>query len=310
MADNPGPHKKKAKDGHEYHLSATANATVAPTNQASLDNAIKGGKELSADAQEFLTILDYEWNLLGKLDPEQIRADYGVPKDLWFAYTRNPAMLEALKLRGVPTAGLNPPDNPVVDSGPVGSLTPPAPKITAKLTPIQLVVANSLLDLEDTRSVKKKLQDVGCTTTQYNAWMRNEEFRNYLQQRAEQLIGTDIQHEALLALADRVKSGDMKAIEYYNEMTGRFVRQTNSNSSGPDINMIVTRIIEIIVDEVEDQETMIRIANKIKGLVTGTQIANALTNPSDEIIQPEIAAPREITPEVKALMEKGVGYDN
>lgn len=298
-----GPQKKKAKDGHEYHLSATANATVAPTNQATLDNATKG-KGLDPDQQEFLTCLDYEWNMQGKLDPEQIRSEYGFPEDLWYAYTHNPAMLEALKLRGIPTKGLNPPSN---DSGPVGSLTPDAPKITAKLTPIQLVVANSLLDLEDTRSVKKKLQDVGCTTTQYNAWMRHEEFRHYLQTRAEQLLGTDLKHEALLAIADRVKSGDMKAIEYYHEFTGQFTRQS-ANSSGPDVSMIITRVIEIIVDEVDDLDTAQRIAERLKGLITGTQVAAALT--SSDITTPTIAQPRQITPEVKALMDRGVGYDN
>ena len=309
MTDNPSPQKRTAADGHEYHVSSTANAKVAPTNAATLANATKS-KGLDTDQQEFLTILDYEWNMQSRLDPEQIRQDYGITQDLWESYTHNPAMLEALKLRGVPTAGLN----PAINSGPVGTLNPvgpnPAPKITAKLTPIQLVVANSLLDLEDTRSVKKKLQDVGCTTTQYNAWMRNDDFRHYLQARAEQLLGSDLKHEALLALADRVKSGDMKAIEYYNEMTGRYVRQTQSNSSGPDVSLIVTRIIEIIVDEVEDQITVARIANRLKGLIAGTQVASALINPSDEITIPTIAPPREITPEVKALMDKGVGYDN
>lgn len=301
-----GPQKKKAKDGHEYHLSATANATVAPTNQATLDNATKG-KGLDPDQQEFLTCLDYEWNMQGRLDPDQIKSEYGFPDDLWYAYTHNPAMLEALKLRGIPTKGLNPPSN---DSGPVGSLIPPQPKFSAKLTPIQLVVANTLLDLEDTRSVKKKLQDAGCTTTQYNAWMRDEEFRHYLQTRAEQLVGTDLKHEALLALADRVKNGDMKAIEYYHEFTGQYVRQSQSNSAGPDINVLLTRVIEIIIDEVDDLETAERISEKLKGLITAGQVAHALTNPSDRIVTPTIAKPREITPEVQVLMSKGVGYDS
>lgn len=304
-----GPQKKTAADGHEYHLSATANATVAPTNQHTLDNATKA-KGLSAEEQEFLTILDYEWNMLGQLNPEQIQEDYGIPANLWQTYTHNQDMLSALKLRGVPTAGLNPDPK---ESKAVGSLSPTQPeqpKFTAKLTPIQLVVANSLLDLEDTRSTKKKLQDVGCTTTQYNAWMRNPEFSGYLQHRAEQLLGSDIKHEALLALADRVKSGDMKAIEYYNEMTGRYVRQSQNPNAGPDLQSTIVRIIEIIVDEVHDPEAVQRIADRLKGLITGTQVAHALTNPSDAIEIPTVAKPRELTPEVQQLMQRGVGYDS
>lgn len=302
------PHVKKAADGHEYHVSSTANATVAPTNAATLDNAIKGGKGLDQDQREFLTILDYEWNMLGKLDPEQIRTDYGIPEDLWQAYTHNQDMLEALKLRGVPTKGLNPADDSVTNSDPVGSLTPASPNFHAKLTPIQLVVANSILDLADTRSDKKKLQDVGCTTTQYQAWLRDPEFKGYLQSRAESLIG-DIQHEAMLSLADRVKSGDMKAIEYYHEITGRFVRQTQSNSTGPDLGNTIVRIIEIIQDEVEDPETAFRISKRLKGLIAGNQIAASLANP-EPIVAPEIATPRTITPEIQALMNRGLGYDS
>lgn len=300
------PHKAVAKDGHEYHVSSTANATVAPTNEHTIANATKT-KGLNEEQAEFVTILDYEWNLQAKLDPEQIRLDYGVPTADWDKLTHDPLVLDALKLRGVPIKGLNPPERSPKEFDPVGSFTP---RYHAKLTPIQLVVANALLDLTDTRSDKKKLQDAGCTTTQYNGWMRDENFRGYIQHRAEQIVGTDLKHDAFLALADRVKSGDMKAIEFYMELTGQFTRQTaSSNNNGPDLNNAIVRIIEIVIDEVEDQATAQRIANRLKGLVAGHQVANSLNNP-EPIEAPQIAAPRIVTPEVQELMNRGVGYDS
>jgi hypothetical protein len=302
---NEGPQKKLAADGHEYHLSATANATVAPTNQHTLDNATKASG-LTEDQQEVLTAFDYEWHITGgNPDPPTIRKDYGIPVDTYNAYLALPAFQSAMKIRGLPLPAFkdSSSDSEPVGNSPVG--------IKAKLTPIQLVVANSIMDMEDTRSTKKKLQDVGCTTTQLNAWYKDKEFTSYLQQRAEQLIGTDLKHEALLALADRVRSGDMKAIEYYHEFSGQFVRQSANSSSGAnlDVQSIITRIIEIVVDEVEDSETAIRIANRLKGLVLGNQVANSLMNPS-EIEKPQVAKPRELTPEVEQLMARGVGYDS
>lgn len=308
--EKPGPQKKLAADGHEYHLSATANATVAPTNEHTLANATKSAG-LTPDQQEVLTAFDYEWHMTGgNPDPEQIRSDYGIPSATYIAYLADPEFQAAMKIRGLSHVAFN---DQVNHSDPVGSPAnsskPGLPPIKAKLTPIQLVVANSLLDLEDTRSTKKKLQDVGCTTTQLNAWYKDKEFSAYLQARAEQLIGSDLKHEALLALADRVRNGDMKAIEYYHEFTGQFTRQNQNSGSSLDVQSIITRIIEIVVDEVENPETALRIANRLKGLVMGNQVANALLNPS-EIEKPQVAKPRELTPEVEQLMARGVGYDS
>jgi hypothetical protein len=283
-----------AADGHKYHKSATANAAVAPTNEHTVANASKTAG-LSFDQAEFVTVLDYEWNLNRDIDASYVKKEYGYSDEQWQSYVSNPLIIKALDTRGIN----------------VLHLVPNAPEVKSKLTPLQLVVANTVLDLADTRSHKKKLQDAGVTTYQYQSWLRNPDFSNYLKERAEGLIG-DVQHEALLALVDRVQSGDMKAIEYYHEMTGRFVRDkgNNNSTSNHDLQGMIVRIIEIIVDEVHDQETALRISDRLKGLVTGAQVAGILPPAETTIEQPPIAAAREMTPEVKAMMEQGVGYDS
>lgn len=289
------PGKVTAADGHEYHKSATANAPVAPTNAATLANATKA-KGLTPEELEFVTIIHYEYGLHGELDLEGISKEYLYEEEYVKAALQDESILKALVERGLPRRLL---EGLVNVESPVGK---------AKLTPIQLIVANAMLDLADTRSVKKKLQDLGTNTATYQMWLRDPNFNNYLKERAESLIG-DNQHEAMLALLDKVSGGDLNAIKYFHELTGRFVPQAATNngaSSSHDMQNMIIRIIEIIIDEVDDPQTALRISDRLKGLVTGAQIAGVL--PAPEVSVPEIAH-REITPEVQDLMNRGVGYD-
>lgn len=282
-----------AADGHTYDKSATANATTAPTNQATIDKAQQ--KHLTSEQIQFVTICDYEFNL-GNLTDERLIKEYGYERAEVESLFGDELVTAALLERGID----------------VSKLRAPTEK-HAKLSPLQLIAANRLLDLTDSRSDKKKLQDIGISTLQYTAWLADPEFTMYLRERAEGLLGSS-QHEILLALMDKVKSRDTAAIKLALEVTGRHVSPTGTNSSGSsqyDVSSIVTRVVEIIIDEVEDKATAMRIAERIQGLVIGAQVAGTMAMPSKpEVVVPEIAAPREITPEVKVMMDKGLGYDS
>lgn len=295
MAEHPKPSLVTAKDGHKYHKSATANVTVAPTNKATLENAART-VGLTPEQVQFVTIVDYEWNLK-RLTDERLRDEYGYTAAELRSYYSDDRIKEALAERGINVSQIRPEEGTK----------------HAKLSPIQLIVANRLLDLTDNRSDKKKLQDSGVTTLQYSAWLSDPEFTDYMRQRAESLLGSS-QHEILLALMDKVKSRDTSAIKLALEVTGRYVSQTSSNGSSAsqhDISSIITRVVEIIIDEVEDQSTALRIAERIQGLVIGAQVAGTMAMPvKPEVVTPEIATAREMTPEVRAMMDKGLGYDN
>lgn len=291
-----GPKKVVAADGHEYHKSATANATTAPTNEATIANAEKT-KGLSSEEAEFVTIVDYEWNLPSGFKFEVFSKEYGYTDDEVKTFVSKPEIVQALAERGILIKRV------------LGNDVQEASKV-AKLTPLQLIAANVLMDLTDTRSNKKKLADLGVTPYQYNNWLNQAEFKHYLQQRAEGLLG-NVQHEAMVALIDQVMSGNLKAIEYYHEITGRYTRAAASNQGGgsqAEMQNLIIRVVEIIQDEVSDMNEALRIADRLKGLATGMQVAGVL--PAPEIITPEVAEGREITPKVKELMDQGLGYDS
>lgn len=293
--------KVTAADGHVYDKSSTANATVAPTNAATIANAanVTG---LTAEQADFVTLVDMEWHLTGSFPRDKFLNTYSYSKKELNQLTGNPLVQQNLLSRGIkPQAYLKADAEPIKD-------------IRAPLTPIQLAAANTLLDLTDTRSQRKKLQDLGVSSRQYQAWLKDANFQGYLRERSEGLIG-DIQHEAMLALADRVIGGDLKAIEYYHELTGRFVKQRNTPSAvnGPaavgadQAQQLVVRIIEIVLEEA-DGDTAMRISDRLKNLISGQQVANSLFAP-DPIVVPEVAPARELTPELENLTKKGLGYD-
>lgn len=285
--------KKTAADGHEYDVSATANATVAPTNDFTLAQALPGS-ELGNEKLEFITLVHYEYAQSGEIRIEHICKEYGYTEDEFNAYIKDVGVVSALVKRGIDARYLVFEENKALRS---------------PLSPVQLVAANAIMDLTDTRSIKKKLQDLGVNTATYEMWRQNAAFTDYLQQRAERLVGNS-QHDAMLALMDRVTAGDLKAIQYYHELTGRFVSNANQQGAAVgDVQQMIVRIIEIVIDEVDDQETALRISDRLKGLVVGNQVAGILPS-SNPVIQPEIAAPREMTPEIEDLMAKGAGYND
>lgn len=248
--------------------------------------------ELSEFEIQLLTFLDQQYHLTGTLlTAEKAYEEYGIPvKDFEAAYNK-PVFRDSLTERGVVFERITP----------YGDT---AQWIGKSLTPIQLLAANSLLDLTDTRTNKKKLQDLGISTAKYNAWLKDPVFKDYLSARAKQLIN-DNEHEVDLALLDKVRAGDMKAISYYNEFTGRYVPERSKPQSqsgiinGIDVQQILVRVIEIINEEVNDPKEILAISNRLRSLIGANNMANALMLGQDEPIEmPEVVQVREIPKEL------------
>jgi hypothetical protein len=67
--------KITSADGKVYHKSKTANATVAPTNDHTVAKAQGAG--LPPDTLQFITIVDYEWNLHRDISFAALEREYG-----------------------------------------------------------------------------------------------------------------------------------------------------------------------------------------------------------------------------------------
>ncbi len=263
------------------------------------NNEVETPKPMTEAMHTFVTFMHQNYSLSGAILSKQSAEDLiGITADEYDDLMNDSRIIAALDERGV-VMKLPPVGKAGKDEGQVVSLVEWQRRATlSTLTPVQLVVANTMLDLIDTRSQKKKLQDLNVSTTVYNTWLKDPVFQDYLRTRAESMLGEN-QHEAHLALLDKVRMGDMKALEFYYEMTGQYTRASatgqNSNSVAVDIQNLLVRILEIINDEVDDPQTAANIADRFKELMVARTIAGELV--SNEIIQPQIATAREITPD-------------
>jgi hypothetical protein len=281
-----------------------------PDLDALLDEAVPAltqPKALTEDELQFVTFMHQNYSLTGQVLSQASAEDLlGMTADEYADLMSDARVLAALDERGVTLKVIS----PVGDSEEVGISNWVVQAQLKSLTPAQLVIANTMLDLIDTRSQKKKLQDNGVSTATYNTWLKDPVFQSYLKERAEGMLGEN-QHEAHLALLDKVRMGDLKAIELYYEYQGIYTRasatQVNANQVAVDVQNLLVRIIEIINDEVDDPNTAARIADKFKGLMQARTIAGELVQ--EQIHQPEIATARVITPELQAIMDKGAGYE-
>lgn len=221
------------------------------------------------EEEELLNFLEQYWYTYGAI-PTQLRAEeLGIPAKLWNDSFGNAEFRKQCLDRGISLRGLKLEDQSNFD---------PEWK-QLMLTEEQLTVANILLDTTDNRSFKKKLQDLGISTAKYESFKKDPTYQAYIQSRAESMLG-DNQHEAHIALIDRVRSGDMSAIKYFNEITGRYV--PSRGESNINVTLILMQMLEIIQRHVRDLGTQELIAQEFLALSEPTRAIQGALVPTPE----------------------------
>lgn len=133
----------------------------------------------------------------------------------------------------------------------------------------QLHIANSLLNINDKRSLREKCEASGITTNQLAVWRKDPTFNEYMQKRAENLFhnSDDI---AYLNVIKNLQAGDLQAAKFYFEMTGKY--QPSKNRGDVNIEAFLASVIEIIQYEVSDPATLERIADHFENLMSGKPV--------------------------------------
>lgn len=152
------------------------------------------------------------------------------------------------------------------------------------LDPQQITMINEILNLHDTRSERKKLSDANISARQWEGWKKDPRVRQYMTRRAEDILNGAIP-DAHLALVERVRAGDMGALKFYYEMTGRYTGQ----NAQLDPKVLVTRIFDIIAKHVTNPLTLQAIATEFQ-LLAGLDQTASLNNRAPvtgEVVQGE-----------------------
>jgi hypothetical protein len=135
------------------------------------------------------------------------------------------------------------------------------------LTLTQLNLANLLLNVHDTRSVREKLNEVGVTSQQYHAWLRTPAFQQHLAKRGEEMFKS-ADWEAYESLVGAVRGQDISAIKLFFEMRGIYTPKSTTEIIN--IDVVLVRVVEVIARHVRDPETLQNIANDLELIEIGT----------------------------------------
>jgi len=202
-------------------------------------------------ARKLMDWIEQYWFMENKIPSIESAVEKGIDRDLYETWISSKPFREDLAKRGLP----------ITVSGGDSFVT---------LTDRQMLAVELITDLIDNRSIKVKLAEAGIESKEWVRWLADPSFASYINSKTEMQLKSH-QHEANLALMDKVRESDVSAIKYYNEMMGRF--STSKAAIGSiDPGWLIQHVIEILQEEtkvvlIHDPDLMKRIADKLMGLI-------------------------------------------
>jgi len=217
---------------------------------------------LSENHRRMIAWSEQAWFLHNRLPtPEELREKFRLTATKVQEFLLNEEVVASFEARGIPTIE------------------------GRDLLPEQVLAVNTVLNLFDTRSERKKLSDMNISPMKWEGWKNNPSFMRYYSSRAEKILG-DAVPDAHMALVENVRRGDLGSVKFLYEITGRYT----GKDASMDPRMIINKVFEIIARHVRDPETLKSIAQDLSLLV-------ALDNPGSispvagTTVQGEIEAP-------------------
>lgn len=124
------------------------------------------------------------------------------------------------------------------------------------LTPEQIAVAAALNNTADRRSNSRKLTHLGVSERKFGGWMHSKVFSDYMKISANNLL-EHAEHAAHTALLAKVQSGDVNAVKFFFEMTGRY----NPNyESTVNLQQLLSKFVEIVQKHIHNPDQLKAIA--------------------------------------------------
>ena len=145
----------------------------------------------------------------------------------------------------------------------------PGDRFTAK----QMAAVAAMLSVVDRRSEGKRLADLGITVREFDTWLLDEHFSNYLRDRSERLL-SNTQYAAHMGLVKGARNGNIASIKYMNEMTGRF---DPAKDAQVNVQVVMHQFIEVIQEYVKDPITLHKIASKMSSIASRANANSSMT---------------------------------
>lgn len=136
------------------------------------------------------------------------------------------------------------------------------------------------LNLKPPQTVAKQMK---VSTIELDGWMRQKHFAEAMSAKSEENLRKYIPM-ADQALGQLVQQGDMKAITFVNQLTGRFDANAKSQV---DVSALLLAMQEIIQKHVRDPITRRNIARELISLAQGNSSSTVIPEPMPDAIMSE-----------------------
>ena len=136
------------------------------------------------------------------------------------------------------------------------------------------------LNLKPPQTIAKQLK---ISTTELDGWMRDKHFAGAMSSKSEENLKKYIPI-ADQALGQLVQQGDMKAITFINQLTGRF--DPNARQS-LDVPALMMQIQDIVLRNVRDPIAKRNIARELIALAQGHSPLTSIPEPNSDTIDDE-----------------------
>jgi len=153
-------------------------------------------------------------------------------------HTDNPAFWEAMRSRGVPW------------------------KQASRMDSRQALLLTVITNPTDRRDLATKLKACKVSYNVFRSWMQQPLFKATLDDYAAKMLKDNMSAVDTALLSSALK-GNLPAIQYYHQITGRF---DPNRQSQMEVSAVLNRVVEIIAQNVKDPEALGRIGDSIQNL--------------------------------------------
>lgn len=134
----------------------------------------------------------------------------------------------------------------------------------AGLTTRQMLALSVMTDPTNKKNPAAKLRTVGVTYAEYRAWQRNPAFKAKLERIINNMVGDHIS-DMQVALVNKATNGDLNAIKFVYEMTGKY---DPASKEVVQLRALVASLLEILSKHLSTQpEVMAAVATDIQQIL-------------------------------------------
>ena len=133
------------------------------------------------------------------------------------------------------------------------------------LSPEQVYCIGIMTDPSSKLDMAGKLKRAGISMHTYRMWLKQPLFARAIKQIGEDMLNEHVA-DINTAVVRSAVDGNMKAVEIYNQMTGRY---DPGKQQVTDLQMMVGQLLDIIFRYVTDTNTLAKINNDFSKVMTG-----------------------------------------